>query len=179
MDELSPNHGRRMRLREFQTQLIDRMRIARSGAAQPVSQLGVDIGGQRWLLNLQHAGEVITPGAISPVPLTQDWFLGLINVRGNLLSVSDFARFQGLPATQIDKASRVIAFAPGLALHGALLVSRVLGLRSVAAMTPHSTSAADAAPWAAARFLDREEQVWTQLDLSVLAQDARFLNVGR
>ena len=53
-ETMSVGQARRYRLREFQTQLIERMRAARSGAPQVVNQLGVMIAGQRWLLNLQQ-----------------------------------------------------------------------------------------------------------------------------
>jgi len=162
-----------MHMREFQTQLLERMRIARSGSAQTVSQLGVVIGTTRWLVNLCHAGEIVAPGAMTPVPLTHEWFLGLMNVRGNLISVVDFARFQGLPATPVDKASRVIAFAPHVAPHCGLLVSQVLGLRSSAGMTPE-TGASAIAP----AYQDHEAQLWTELDLVRVARDPRFLHVG-
>ncbi|MGZ5780707.1 MAG: chemotaxis protein CheW, partial [Burkholderiaceae bacterium] len=79
-----PDAGaRRTRLREFQANLVERMQAARSGADTRASQLGVMIGQTRWLLNLQEAGEIVSVGTITKVPLTQDWFLGLTNVRGN------------------------------------------------------------------------------------------------
>jgi twitching motility protein PilI len=171
--------ARRLRLREFQTQLIERMRAARSGAAQATSQLGVRIGQHRWLLNLQHAGEVTSVDTISPVPLTQEWFLGLMNLRGNLISVTDLARFQGLPPTTVDRASRIVSFSPSLGLHGALLVSEVLGLRNIDKMTAHPEGAPEGCDWAGMRYFDREAQLWTEMDLSRLARDPRFLDVGR
>lgn len=170
--------ARRTRLREFQAQLVERMQTARSGADVRVNQLGVLIGEQRWLLNLQTAGEIVAVGAISAVPLTQPWFLGLTNIRGNLISVIDFARFQGQGATTIDKDSRIVAFGPALAFNSGLLVTRVLGLRNVAEMQPHGDSDEAATPWASKRYLDQESQVWTELDLSSVIQNPQFLHVG-
>ncbi|ABR90451.1 PilI twitching motility protein [Janthinobacterium sp. Marseille] len=170
--------ARRTRLREFQAQLVERMQTARSGADTRVNQLGVLIGEQRWLLNLQTAGEIVAVGTITPVPLTQPWFLGLSNIRGNLISVIDFARFQGLPATNIEKDSRIVAFGPALAFNSGLLVSRVLGLRNVAEMQLHADDADAAPPWASKRYLDQESQVWTELDLSSVIQNPQFLQVG-
>ena len=169
---------RRTRLREFQTQLIERMRIARSGSAQTVSQLGVMAGPVRWLIDLRQAGEIVAPGMFVPVPLTQDWFIGLMNVRGNLISVIDFARFQGLARTPVDKSSRVIGFGPQLAPHSGLLVSRVLGLRSSAGMSLQAPMTDAATVWSAAAFLDQDAQPWIELDLARLAQDARFLDIS-
>jgi twitching motility protein PilI len=174
-----PDGGaRRTRLREFQAQLVERMHAAHGGVREQASRLGVAIGQTRWLLNLQEAGEIVSVGTITKVPLTQEWFLGLTNIRGNLISVVDLANFQGMPVTAIEKESRIIAFAPALSFNSGLLVSRVMGLRSIADMEPQTSTDAGAAPWAAQRYLDRESQVWTELNLSLIVQDPRFLHVG-
>ncbi|QDZ28876.1 chemotaxis protein CheW [Noviherbaspirillum sp. UKPF54] len=168
--------ARRTRLREFQTQLVERMQAASSGATAHARQLGVMIGQSRWLLNLQDAGEIVSIGTIAKVPLTQDWFLGLTNIRGNLISVVDLAHFSGMPPTPVDKESRIVAFAPALGFNCGLLVSRVMGLRNVEEMTSQP-GAADF-PWAAQRYVDRDAHVWTELNLSFIVQDPRFLHVG-
>jgi len=166
-------------MRDFQTHLVDRMHAARSGADVHVNQLAVVIGGSRFLLELTQAGEVTTVGAITSVPLTADWFLGLYNLRGNLISVVDLARFQGQDATVIDKDSRIVAFAPELGFNCGLLVSRVMGLRNVAGMTlKNPATATDNPPWLARHYVDQEAQDWTELDLSLITQDSRFLHVG-
>ncbi len=171
--------GRRTRLREFQARLVERMQAVSSGAQAQANLLGVMIGEQRYLLSLQQAGEILTVGAIAEVPLTQPWFLGLMNVRGNLMSVIDFAAFHGETPTEIEKDSRIVAFAPSMSFNCGLLVSRVLGLRNVDEMGPYSSIADGAAPWAARQYLDRDTRIWTELDLSLVAQDPRFLQVGR
>jgi twitching motility protein PilI len=178
--QISPDRAaRRARMRDFQTHLVDRMHAARSGADAHVNQLAVVIGGNRFLLDLTEAGEITTVGAITRVPLTADWFLGLSNLRGNLISVVDLARFQGQAATVIDKDSRVVAFAPGLGFNCGLLVSRVLGLRNIAGMTLKNLApVADNPPWLARHYVDQEAQDWTGLDLSLITQDSRFLHVG-
>ena len=169
---------RRTRLREFQSQLVERMQAARSGALPQASQLGVMIGQNRWLLNLQEAGEIVSVGAITQVPLTQDWYVGVANIRGNLISVIDLARFCGQPSTPIDKESRIVAFAPSLSFNCGLLVSRVMGLRNLAEMEAQPGTGDSESPWAVQRYLDRESQVWTELDLSLIVQDPRFLHIG-
>jgi twitching motility protein PilI len=180
----SDSVARRTRMREFQAQLLERMQAAKSGTDVRISQLGVVIGSRRWLLDLTEASEIVSVGSITPVPLTQDWYLGLSNIRGNLLSVIDFARFQGQPATPITSESRIIAFAPALSFNSGLLVSRVLGLRNIVEMelleedVVPETSGAPGLAWATHRFRDRESQLWQRLDLSLVVQDPRFLHVG-
>jgi|SRR6478672_3849561 len=174
-----PDAGaRRTRLREFQAQLVERMQAVRSGAQEHVSQLGVMIGQRRCLLNLQEAGEIVSVGSITKVPLTQDWFLGLTNVRGNLISVVDLAGFEGQAPTAVDKESRIVAFSSSLSFNCGLLVSRVMGLRNVSEMERQPAPESNAAQWLAGRYIDRESQVWTELNLSIIVQDPQFLQVG-
>ncbi|CAL62862.2 putative chemotaxis signal transduction protein CheW-like, putative PilI [Herminiimonas arsenicoxydans] len=168
---------RRTRLREFQAQLVERMQTARSGEDTRINQLGVMIGGNRWLLDLQTAGEIVSVGTITAVPLTQPWFLGLANIRGNLISVIDFAGFQGQAPTAIDKDCRIVAFSPALSFNSGLLVSRVLGLHNVAEME-RQADGEPSAPWVSKRYIDRESQVWRELDLSLVIQNPQFLHVG-
>lgn len=169
--------ARRMRLREFQAQLVERMQVARAGAHMQTTKLGIAIGQTRWLLDLKEAGEIISVGTIMPVPLTQDWFLGLTNIRGNLVSVVDLARLQGMAPTLIDKESRIVAFAPAMSFNCSLLVSRVMGLRNVSDMALQAATA-ETTPWSAKRYIDRDGQAWVELDLSLVVQDPQFLNVG-
>jgi twitching motility protein PilI len=83
-----------------------------------------------------------------------------------------------MPPTPIDKESRIVAFSPSLSFNSGLLVSRVMGLRNVAEMTPQPDAGSENAPWAVQRHVDRDTQVWTELDLSLIVQDPQFLHVG-
>jgi twitching motility protein PilI len=174
----SDGGARRTRLREFQAKLVERVQAASSGGVSQANQLGVMIGQTRWLLNLKQAGEIVPVGNIAKVPLTQGWFLGLTNIRGNLTSVIDLPHFHGQPLTQVDKESRIVAFAPSLAFNSGLLVSRVMGLRNAAEMEVYSPTETQEVPWAVRRYIDRDSQVWTELDLSLIVQDPQFLQVG-
>lgn len=170
--------ARRTRLREFQTQLVERMQAVRSGAEAQASMLGLLIGQTRWLLDLPEAGEIVAVGDITAVPLTKDWYLGLTNIRGNLTGVVDLARFRGMAPTAIDKESRIVAFSPSLAFNCGLLVSRVLGLRKTTEMDVQAGSGDAETPWSANRYIDRDAQVWHELKLSEIVKDPQFLHVG-
>jgi twitching motility protein PilI len=85
--------ARRTRLRLYQEQLLERMQAAKNGAGASVAQLGLAIGGARYLVDLAEVGEIVAPVPVTPVPLTRPWYLGLANVRGSLLGVIDLARY--------------------------------------------------------------------------------------
>jgi twitching motility protein PilI len=159
--------GRRSRLRQYQVQLLERMQAARANSGASVNQLGVLIGAERYLLDLTQAGEIVTVPAITSVPLTQPWYLGLSNIRGNLVGVIDLARYLGLGETPAGADSRIVTFAGGLGFNCGLLVGRVYGLRHAGAMA------------AAGEYLrDTDGNDWIALDLAALVADERFLHVG-
>ena len=165
--------ARRARLRQYQMQLLERMQAAKSTGQTSVNQLGVMLGESYGLLELTQAGEIVPVGPITPVPLTRDWYLGLTNIRGNLLGVIDIARYQGLPAATIGPDSRIITFASGLGFNCGALVSKVLGLRNVAEMAPQEEGAGDGV-----HYRDRELHSWRRIDLAQLVRDTRFLHIG-
>lgn len=164
--------ARRARLRQYQEELLERMQAARTGSGQRTHQLGVEIGGERYLLDLLEAGEIVPVPALTSVPLTQPWYLGLANIRGSLVGVVDLARFldakrSAQDGTAIGPAARLVTFAPGLGLPCGFLAARVHGLRQAADMTPQD-----------GRLVDADGNAWAPLALGALAQDERFLQVG-
>jgi twitching motility protein PilI len=163
----SDGAGRRTRLRQYQVQLLERMQAARNNAGARVNQLGVQMGPERFLLDLTQVGEIVPVPSITVVPLTRPWYLGLANVRGNLISVIDLARYQLGADTAVGSDSRIITFANGLGFNCGLLVSRVYGLRHAAGMESSGE-----------RLRDADAIEWTPLDLAALVSETRFLHVG-
>jgi twitching motility protein PilI len=163
--------ARRNRLRQYQEELLERMQAARTGSGQRTHQLGVEIGGERYLLDLLEAGEIVPVPPLTSVPLTQPWYLGLANIRGSLIGVVDLARFfnaqRGHDSAAPGPAARLVTFAPALGLPCGFLAARVHGLRQAADMTQQE-----------GRLVDADGHAWTPLALAALAQDERFLQVG-
>jgi twitching motility protein PilI len=173
-------NDRKKNLREFQARLSERLRQAASGAA-PTARLGVQAGSRRLLVELSEAGEVVPlPQTMAPVPLTREWFRGLVNLRGSLFAVSDLARFLGDLDTPAGREARLIAFAPRLGINASVVVARMLGLQNIEAMTPAPGQAEPGRPvWLGADWVDAEGRLWTELSLARLATDDRFMAVAR
>lgn len=164
-------------LRTFQQELATRL-ASKTTAQVESSRLGLFSGGERWLIRLADAGEVVTLPDIVPVPLTRPWFLGVANIRGNLYSVVDFARFLARETPPGGGQARLVLFGPRAGdMHVGVVVSRVLGLRNVAELAP-AAPPQDAPPWYAQRWMDGDGNAWQEIDLSILARDPAFLQVG-
>jgi len=167
----------RIDLRTFQQELASRL-ATKTAAQVESSRLGLSSGGERWLVRLADAGEVITMPPIVKVPMTRDWFLGVANIRGNLYSVVDFAGFLGHAPAATAAATRLLLFGARVGeLNAGIVVSRVLGLRNLAELAP-VPAPANAAPWYAQRWMDGEGNAWQEMDLARLARTPAFLQVG-
>jgi twitching motility protein PilI len=147
------------------------MQAARTSSGARAHQLGVEIGGRRYLLDLLDAGEIVPVPALTAVPLTRPWYLGLANIRGSLVGVVDLGLYFGQPQAAstpaASGAARLITFAPALGMPCALLATRVYGLRHAADMQPEDGCLRDA-----------DGVAWTPLAVPALVKEERFLQVG-
>src|SRR5690349_8532019 len=149
----------RLDLRSFQQELASRL-AAKTTAQVESSRLGIECRGERWLVRLSDADEVIAVPPIVPVPLTQRWFLGLANIRGNLFSVIDFPAFLGHPPVVLDNLARLILLnARNGEQNAGIVVQRVLGLRNLAQLRPAHDDAPHA-DWHVQRWLDVDGSAW-------------------
>jgi twitching motility protein PilI len=168
--------GRRTGLREYQMAVAERLRTAATRTAV-ASKLGFQIGADNWFVALHQVSEVIPVPTMVTVPLTQGWFRGVANIRGNLYSMVDFGAFQGGDSISPGMERRVILVSDRLVAGSGLLVSRMLGLRSPEQFTVVDRPQ-DAAPWLADVYKDAGGARWLELDLPALVREQRFLEVG-
>jgi twitching motility protein PilI len=170
----------RIDLQSFQQELANRL-ASKTAAQVESSRLGLSCGGERWLIRLSDAAEVVAVPQIAAVPLTQPWFLGLANVRGNLYSVVDFAAFHGRESViphGTGGQSRLILFGPRAGdLKAGIVVQSVLGLRNLAELTAVPPVSGGPA-WYGQRWIDADGSTWQEIELSRLIADPAFLRVG-
>jgi len=173
-------------LKALQQRLAQRLQDARQQA--PVrSWLAVDIAGQGFLLPLDQAGEIFSPGAVHAVPHSRAWFIGVANLRGQLHGVVDLASFLGMPRSQPLSAgapdagrdpSRLVAFNAALQVNAALWVDRLLGLRNATALQlVQLDPAGDKPPFMGQTMRDEQGRVWYELNLAALAAEDAFLRI--
>ena len=115
---------------------------------------------------------------IVSVPLTRPWYLGVANIRGNLYSVVDFARFLGREAPLSTAQSRLLLFgARAGEINVGIVVEKVIGLRNLTELAATALPQ-DAPAWYAQRWMDGQGHAWQEIDLAQLALDPTFLQVG-
>ncbi len=178
MNEQRTNLTSRQRLHEYQAMLARRLQEARAKSSTE-GFLGVQIGEHHWLLPLTDAGEVLDYQPPARVPLTQPWYLGLVNARGNLLGVIDFGLFCGEAPTVGGAGAKIVVLSKDPQRACAIVVPRVSGLRSLSDLQPVELAQDEKHPWQGRAWRDVQGTLLRELDVRQLLADPAFLQVGR
>jgi twitching motility protein PilI len=168
--------ARKSSLRDFQSYLSARLSDAAQGQGAS-SWLGLDVGGEPWLIGLSDGGEIVQAPQLLPVPLTHSWFAGVANVRGNLYAVTDFAAFLGGRGVQVNANARLLLVGARHGSNAALLVPRMLGLRKPE-LFKNLPDEESAPAWGRQRYVDADGKIWKKLLVRELLVDRDFMNVG-
>ncbi|HET9034313.1 MAG TPA: chemotaxis protein CheW [Dokdonella sp.] len=91
--------------------------------------IGFRVGPHHLVSSISEVNEILTMPALTNVPGTQPWMLGVANVRGNLVALVDLRHFIEGERSQLTDSSRVLV----VRQHGGsvgLLIDEVLGQRS-------------------------------------------------
>jgi twitching motility protein PilI len=164
-------------LREFQEAILLRLKGAtEQGDAASTSRLGVTVGAKKVLINLNDVSEVLPVPPLQAVPLTQQWFLGVANVRGNLYNITDLAQFIGLPPTPKSANNRIVLLNSETTTQAALVVGSLIGLRNIDAMLAKKVAnSGDTLLFSKQILEDVDENEWFELDVKALVENAEFI----
>ena len=78
-------------------------------AADPMTQwVTFMLDNEKYGINVMQVREVLRDIEIAPVPGAPSYVLGIINLRGNVVTVIDTRSRFGLPAVEINDESRII-----------------------------------------------------------------------
>ncbi len=173
----------RQSLKALQERLAGRLAEAKKSGPD-ASWLAVQARGSRYLLPLVHSGEIFPVPVIQPVPHTRPWFLGVSAVRGALVSVVDMAHLfgvhqgQSVPPLKLTPETKLVALNSALGLNAALLIDRLVGLRSAGMFVGAVPSAAHAMPVFSQLLTDAQGVEWQELNLQALLDWPDFLSVA-
>jgi purine-binding chemotaxis protein CheW len=86
---------------------------------------------ERYALEMTHVHEVHVLRELTPLPCTPAFVLGIVNVRGRILSLVDLKRFFGLPEQGLTDLNKIIVLRGG-AMRFGLLADQILGVSQLA-----------------------------------------------
>jgi twitching motility protein PilI len=160
-----------------------RLRVARgdtgSAGAKTWSGLAFRLG-ERWLLApREEVREVAALPRLTRVPGAKTWLLGVANVRGTLMPVTDLASLLGLPRADDARQQRLLVLEADGAGAG-FLVDEVAGQRQFAPGDQRHElldQAGSLRPWMLGGFR-RDGQDWLVLSLRRVARSDEFAHAG-
>jgi twitching motility protein PilI len=169
-------------IRELQVRLASRLQAARSEGLA-VAWLAVRAGGGNYLFPLGQSGEIFPVTAVQTVPYAKGWFLGVINIRGGLYGVVDFAGFlqetEGIARSVPSGAEpSVVTLNSALEVNCALQVDMLAGLRGPEAFVSYDPPASTAPAFYGNQFVDPEGVCWQEINLRVLSTIPHFLSIS-
>ncbi|MGC2165741.1 MAG: chemotaxis protein CheW [Gallionella sp.] len=170
--------SKRYNLPGVQQELIHRLKADDLDRTQ-VTTLGVHIAGRKWLVDMADIGHVLPLPTLTVVPLTKQWFRGVVNVRGNLYCVTDMAAFlydgmqhdAGADNATTEPGNRLLLVASKYAANAALLVDKVQGLHDVCNWKKSNDDGHSV-------FIDDQGTSWHKLSVPLLLQQPEFLHIG-
>jgi twitching motility protein PilI len=175
----APEVGARqlVKLREFSTQLAQRLKEAPGTATEP-TRLAVRVGNENFLVEMGVAGEIVPLADVAPVPWTRPWYRGLANVRGRLIGVVDLLQLTGRDPLPPEQAQQILVFGEGLSVNAGILITRAFGIRNLKDLTVLPAAGESAANWEQARYRGADGVAFTELDLRELARSPAFAVIG-
>ncbi|MGH8373420.1 MAG: chemotaxis protein CheW [Gammaproteobacteria bacterium] len=169
-------------------ELERRSRIAASGRGREAVQqeewvgVGYRIGSTFLVSAREEVREVLTFPGVARLPGAKPWLLGLANVRGQLLPITDLGLFFGSTPASVSRSTRVVVVNHRDVPAG-LLVDEVRGFRRFVA-TEQTDGLPDVLPGmmpylAGAYSYGGGEELWGVLGLHGLVESAVFLQAAR
>ncbi|MDO8774358.1 MAG: chemotaxis protein CheW [Burkholderiaceae bacterium] len=175
---------KRKSLRELQSRLADKLQAVRSGdVASAAAWLAVDSAGAKYLFPLSQSGEIFPWATTHQVAHTQDWYLGVANLRGSLYGIADFSSFlnktKPQSRNQLSRSeSRLVTLNTSLDVNCALFVDRLEGLRSTESFRESTDPGTDSPVFFGHIYIDLNGVHWQEINLQLLSQQNSFLNIN-
>src|SRR5688572_13339496 len=119
-------------LKERAIALAREMKMENAGSA--IDVLEFDLAYERYSFELAYIREVCPLVELTPLPGTPDFVLGIVNVRGRVVSVIDIRKFFDLPDKGLSDLNKVVILSCDTREFG-VLTDRIIRTRSLLTAT--------------------------------------------
>ncbi|PKH00784.1 chemotaxis protein CheW [Paraglaciecola sp. MB-3u-78] len=136
------------------------------------------LGDETYGINVMQVQEVLRHTEIAPVPGAPDYVLGIINLRGNVVTVIDTRSRFGLPSSDISDNSRIVIIESDEQVVGILVdsVAEVVYLRSSEIDSAPNVGTEDSAKFIQG-VSNRDGQLLILVDLNKLLNDEEWTEI--
>lgn len=130
--EAAPPAGERERVLKARAEALATAPEAGKGPGEALEVVEFLLARERYAVETSFVREVLPLRELTPLPGTPPFVLGVVNVRGRILSVTDLKRFFDLPEKGLTDLDKVILLSDGRMEFG-ILADDVPGVRSLPA----------------------------------------------
>jgi purine-binding chemotaxis protein CheW len=109
-----------------------RLPVNRGSSSPTIEVITFMLGSEQYAMELHHIQEVIPLPELTTLPGTPKFVLGIINVRGQIISVIDLKTFFDLPQQGLTNRNRVIIL-HGQEMEFGILADEIHGISRMAA----------------------------------------------
>ena len=130
-------------VRQVMTKALRLQHTSRLSAGRTrLSYVLFTLAGGRYAVSVPHVLEIDRVPSITPVPHVPTWVRGIVNVRGEILSVIDFRVFLGCEEPDQGEQNRMLVVkARSDEIMTSLVVDQVLGIVPLSATHPDTPTA--------------------------------------
>lgn len=130
-------------------------------------------------INVMQVQEVLRVTEIAPVPGAPDYVMGIINLRGNVVTVIDTRQRLGLEAKERDDSTRIVIIEADKLVVGILVdaVSEVVDLQTSEIESPPSVGNDESSKYIQG-VATREGELLILVDLNKLLNDGEWAELG-
>lgn len=146
-------------------------------AAKEWTGMTFRVASEIYIADRNNIREILTPVPLAPLPGAKPWLLGVANVRGQLIPVTDLAAFAGLGPIHVGRTTRLIRVNHDRNPVG-LLVDEVRGFRRIHDVEREATPRESALrAWVRGCYpVDR--MLCQHVDLHALVESTLFLDAA-
>lgn len=126
-----PSPEETQRILKARAQVLAREPEPAEAADEHIEVVEFLLAHERYALESRYVREVYPLENLTPLPCTPAFVLGIVNLRGEILSVIDLKKFFELPEQGLTDLNKVIVLQSGNMLFG-VLADAILGVRSIA-----------------------------------------------
>lgn len=130
-------------------------------------------------INVMQVQEVLRVTEIAPVPGAPDYVLGIINLRGNVVTVIDTRERLGLGSKDRDESTRIVIIEADKLVVGILVdaVAEVVDLRASEIESPPSVGNDESSKYIQG-VASRDGELLILVDLNKLLNDGEWADIG-
>lgn len=137
------------------------------------------LAGENYGINVMQVQEVLRVSEIAPVPGAPHYVLGIINLRGNVVTVIDTRIRLGLPTTEVTDATRIVIIEGSKHVVGILVdcVAEVVDLRASEVESAPNVGNDESSNYIQG-VASRDDELLILVDLNKLLTDEEWNELG-